>query len=114
MALFCCEKCKCIENSAFSNYHTRKMKDLWPIEYFGKALCSECGPLTYSDGTATGYGKWHGNFPKRTAVGMFVDQRGELWSESQIKGGALPEGWEIVGKIEDLDSHKNSLSKDNI
>jgi hypothetical protein len=29
-----------------------------------KALCSACGPTKYSDGSATGYGKWHGRFDR--------------------------------------------------
>lgn len=70
MAIFRCEKCGCAENTVFGLY--------WLADYFaenadwsevgeefrGKRLCSECAPSKLKDGTPTGYGKWHGKFPK--------------------------------------------------
>ncbi len=49
-------------------------------------LCSECDPSI---------GKWHGKFPKRTAVGMLVDQNGHLWRTD----GALPKHYQIIGSV---------------
>ena len=69
MSLFVCSKCHCIENTALCSYHSRKRVELFNWigleEYKGKALCSECGPLLYRDGTPTRLGKWHGKFPKQ-------------------------------------------------
>lgn len=69
MGLFICEKCGAIENTALGMY--------WASEYAhykdhpeldGKLLCSECVPLYYDDGSATGFtGEWHGNFKKEYA-----------------------------------------------
>jgi hypothetical protein len=36
----------------------------------GLALCSECAPLTFKDGSPTDYtGKWHGKFEKKKRDG---------------------------------------------
>lgn len=99
MPLFCCEKCKCVENTALSNYSSRN-KDIWSEEYIGKMLCSECGPPTYKSGSPARYGVWHGQFTKRSAVGMSIDQYGFLWSEEQLAAGYLPKHYRIVGKVE--------------
>ena len=70
MSIFKCEKCGCAENTALGWYWARKMvaddADWSEVgeEYKGKALCSECAPKFYKDGTPTGFGKWHGHFPK--------------------------------------------------
>jgi len=69
MPLFKCEKCGCVENTALGLYWTRHWVDNFDYsevgeEYKGRALCSECAPKRYSDGTPTKYGKWHGKFPK--------------------------------------------------
>ena len=99
MALFRCENCGCIENTAFSNYFARNMKKMWTPEYHGKQLCSECGPPTYLSGEKTQYGTWHGKFEKKSAIGMFIDQSGHLWSQAQIDAGYLPRNYTIVGKV---------------
>lgn len=99
MPLFRCDNCGCVENTAVSNYATRNMADIWPAEYVGKSLCSECGPPTYKDGTSSEYGKWHGRFEKRSANGMLIDQNGQLWSQGQIDAGYLPKHYSIVGKV---------------
>lgn len=99
MPLFCCEKCKCIENTALSNYASRN-QNIWSSEYIGKKLCSECAPSKYKSGKPTPYGVWHGKFPKKSAVGMLIDQYGFLWSDEQIAAGYLPKHYNIVGRIE--------------
>lgn len=72
MSLFKCAKCGCAENTALGWYHLRK--DLGKIadfskvgeQYRGEALCSECAPTHFKDGTPTGFfGRWHGRFPKK-------------------------------------------------
>lgn len=76
MSLFRCTKCKCIENTACSNF--------WVAVYFKKKLplCSECDPEI---------GLWHNLFEKKSAVGLEVDNVGILvnqWEhlEEQNKG----------------------------
>lgn len=67
MPLFKCECCGCIENTALGHYWSRfvtKFKDSTMNE---KALCSECMPDEFIDGTKTKGGKWHGKFPKKQA-----------------------------------------------
>ena len=71
MSLFICEKCHCIENTAFGWYWCRYIgKEPWfGSEYKdleGKALCSECAPPQFAEGKQTGFGKWHGRFEKKT------------------------------------------------
>lgn len=60
MSLYRCTECNCIENTALGHY--------WTIK---EPLCSECHT-----------GEWHGQFEKRDAAGMLVDQRGNLHSVS--------------------------------
>lgn len=82
MPCFVCAKCECIENTALSNYWMHKRIEIykWPEElepYKGMPLCSECGPVEFTDGSKAGNGRWHGRFEKKH------------WSESfEIK----PEG----------------------
>ena len=69
MPIFKCAKCGCAENTALGLYWTRKDTDLFDYsdvgeEFKGQALCSECAPTHFSDGTPTPWGKWHGHFPK--------------------------------------------------
>jgi len=68
MPLFICEKCGAIENSALGIWWTRDyMKDDFIYkdkEDYGKALCSECAPEKFKDGSSTKKGKWHNRFPK--------------------------------------------------
>ncbi len=61
MPLFRCEKCGCIENTALGHY--------WGDTEFSKALCSECEPPFYPDGSVNKSGsKWHNKFPKEQAT----------------------------------------------
>lgn len=66
MPLFICENCKCVENTALGHYWSRHIKDFKGTE-FEKALCSECLPLKFPDGSfCKSDSKWHGKFPKQT------------------------------------------------
>ena len=77
MSLFRCEQCGCVENTAASNYISRK----YPYSEDGKALpslpalCSECDPEI---------GKWHGLFPKKSAKGMMLASDGFLYSKEDV------------------------------
>jgi hypothetical protein len=64
MPLFVCENCGVIENTALGHYWSRKAVKVSKLELQGKALCSECCPETFIDGSPTGKGKWHDKFPK--------------------------------------------------
>lgn len=64
MSLYQCDECGVVENTAVGFYHTRNWEKLWPKEYVGRMLCSECGPPVHADGTDSGLGKWHGKFEK--------------------------------------------------
>lgn len=82
MPLFRCSKCGCVENTALSNF--------WQAVDKANALCSECDPAI---------GLWHGQFQKRSAAGMMVDQKGHLWSKEAIEAGQLPAAYRIVDEI---------------
>jgi hypothetical protein len=78
MSLFMCEKCFSIENTAVSDYYEDKYhKPPLPV------LCSECKT-----------GKWHGRFPKRSAVGMLMGEDNFLYS-------LPPHHTNIVGIVRD-------------
>ena len=64
MPLFICENCGCIENTALGFYWSRKHVKFKDEEMNGKALCSECMPLEFSNGVKAGEGKWHNKFSK--------------------------------------------------
>ena len=66
MGLFVCDKCHCIENTVFGRYWSKDYKDLWSKDNLGKALCSECAPITFKSGEPAHkeFGKWHDEFPK--------------------------------------------------
>lgn len=65
MPMFVCDSCNSVENTALGVYWTKDM-GLFGEEFNGKALCSECSPETYYDGSINKRGgKWHGRFPKR-------------------------------------------------
>lgn len=66
MSLFICEKCGAIENTALGFYWSRNLDHVKFIDEAlnGKALCSECMPTVFSDGSKAGNGRWHNRFPK--------------------------------------------------
>jgi hypothetical protein len=74
MPCFRCEKCGCIENTALGNWWCKDAEWNKGTE-FSKALCSECMPTVYPDGSKTKGGKWHGRFPKEQAT---EEHRGKL------------------------------------
>ena len=68
MSLYQCQKCGCKENTAKGLYHCRNNPEWFCFDDsddMNKALCSFCGPLTYSDGEDTKFGKWHGKFDRQ-------------------------------------------------
>lgn len=65
------------------------MSGYWQAEK-GAAVCSECDPAI---------GQWHGQFPKRSAVGMLVDQQGHLWRKEALEAGTIPNTCQIVGEV---------------
>lgn len=81
MPLFECSKCHCVENTALGNYWMPKV-DNEPV------LCSECDT-----------GTWHGEFEKKPAAGMKIDQSGFLWSQEEIDAGVFPKHYKIVGTV---------------
>jgi len=95
MSLYQCEKCGCVENTA-TGFFYGKDDARWPDDVRGKALCSACAPSNEPDGTATEFGVWHGQFPRRSAIGMLIDQRGFLWG----KQSTLPASVTIIGEVE--------------
>ncbi|MFK3741652.1 hypothetical protein [Massilia sp. TN1-12] len=78
MPIFMCHACGCIENTALSNYWVHTTLEGKP------GLCSACDPEI---------GKWHGEFPQRSAAGMLVDQSGHLWSSQE----SVPKHYQIMG-----------------
>ena len=65
MPLFICENCGTIDNTATGFYWSRKFIKFKDSKFNGKALCCECVPDTYDDGSKRRKsGKWHNHFPK--------------------------------------------------
>jgi hypothetical protein len=53
-----------MENTA-TGFYWMKKQDMWADKTLtNKALCSDCAPTSFSDGSKSGYGKWHNKFPK--------------------------------------------------
>ncbi len=73
MALFKCEPCGCIENTALCNWANRRKQN-------PRALCSECDP---------DIGEWHKHFDKKPAKGMLLGNDGFLYSQGEIDSGGL-------------------------
>src|SRR5574344_1756261 len=66
MGVFVCDKCGCVENTALGRYWMKDYDDMWDTDNLGLALCSECAPTHYKDGSETGFNHtWHGKFPKK-------------------------------------------------
>lgn len=69
MSMFVCDKCNTLENTALGHYWGRN-SNYFGEELKGLALCSECTPKFYNDGSPCRKGgKWHGKFPKRQYTG---------------------------------------------
>jgi hypothetical protein len=86
MGLFKCSKCNCIENTALGHYWGSDRSEGYDWdesnkEFKGKPLCSECAPKTYSDThEPTGFGKWHGRFPKRNINEIPEKERSNIYN----------------------------------
>lgn len=66
MPLFVCDECECVENTATGFYWTRNSIYFKDESKNGKALCSECMPKEFDDGSINhSAGKWHNRFSKR-------------------------------------------------
>lgn len=108
MPIFMCEEpgCLTIDNTAVTHYWTRDAHH-WPKAYRGRKLCSEHGPpfmikphdLDEKPICKTYFGKWHNRFPKRSAVGMMVDDQGFLWSKDQVRNRTYGRNTKIVGEV---------------
>ena len=68
MSLYQCEVCGCCENTALAMQGFKGIEDGFDYtgieDRKGKLLCSECGPAKDDDDDRSGFGKWHGEFPK--------------------------------------------------
>lgn len=64
MALYQCDKCGAVDNTALGWFWSRNRPNLTRPEDLGKKLCSVCAPTTFPDGTPTGKGKWHNRFKR--------------------------------------------------
>lgn len=66
MPYFVCGECGCVDNTALGRWWGRDLTNFKDSYFNGKALCSECAPTEWSDGSkARDWGKWHNKFPKR-------------------------------------------------
>jgi len=106
--LFRCEKCGCVESVEFGRYFCKEDTKMWDEGNLGKALCSECAPSTYKNGTLTKYGKWHNHFPKVSADGMYIDIHGFLWKVDDVKNTSFSSIHKIIGVV-GLDVFKKNL-----
>lgn len=88
MSLFMCEKCHCVENTALSNYWFRSITNDFEMRAEPlPALCSACDP---------DIGQWHGVFPKRSAIGLYVDKDGFLHAAVELMSAHRPT---VVAKV---------------
>lgn len=103
MSLYVCDNCDCIENTALGAYWSRNAPDVYPKEYQGKALCSECGPPFYINGTPTHFGVWHGKFEKES-----LSQYREKYPDSEVLGHPIPKPVKVL-KDYVLNRKKNKI-----
>lgn len=83
MALFMCENCNCVENTACSDYWIDKIEG-------NPLLCSECQ-----------YGKWHDKFEKVTAKGCFIDNDGFVYFPEEVNEEKME--WKYNPQIKMID-----------
>lgn len=78
MSIFVCDKCRCVDNTATSDYWALTNEYLYKDytfqdslkEYMGKPLCSECAKIIFDNTGNNGKvvdGKWHNRFEKKLA-----------------------------------------------
>lgn len=87
MSIFECSKCHCVENTACCGYNYRGDNP---------ALCSECDPA---------FGKWHGIFEKKSAVGYLLGNDGFLYHKSDrksLKWREEHQGFKILKEVRRL------------
>ena len=88
MPLFVCDVCECVENTALGHYWGRGQNFFGP-ELKGKALCSECSPATFIDGSKNSDGgRWHGKFPKRKVTQEDLDGGGFMTPDGRVSAPA--------------------------
>lgn len=56
MPAFACDVCNGIDNTALGHWWTRNTLEFKDASLKGKALCSECAPTTWRDGSPTSWG----------------------------------------------------------
>ena len=78
MPLFVCDLCLTIENTGAGFYWSRNIKNLWSDAALqGKALCSECAPTSFKDGSPNKRGgAWHNRFKKQIATPLNITLAG--------------------------------------
>jgi hypothetical protein len=81
MPLYRCTMCGCFDNTGLTDFWVRHLRQL-------PALCSDCSPGL----------RWHGRWPKTSAVGMLVDGRGFLWRPQELT--QIP-NLDIVGIVQE-------------
>lgn len=69
MSRFKCSKCGAIDDASLTDYWLIKWSPNlynWKglEDYYGKPLCSQCGPSKLASGASSGLGKWHNKFPR--------------------------------------------------
>ena len=118
MSLFQCDNCGCVENTALAaQSYPEVFAELFDWtgieEKKAMKLCSACGPTTYSDGTPTEYGKWHGQFDQTfLPKGKFKTSRnGNL--EHIATGDQNYSKWKVkpFKKVDKLQSQVEQLQK---
>lgn len=73
MGLFICDECDVLENMARGHFLGREFSDWFEdVSKNGKALCSQCTPTNYSDGTPTNLGVWHGHFERMIMTSEYL------------------------------------------
>ena len=97
MPLFVCDECSAIDNTATGSYWSRERVQWKDRAKNGKALCSQCSPTEYSDGSLNSDGgKWHGLFTRTIATPevlvrmklknfVYLGPFEHLWEETKTK-----------------------------
>jgi len=78
MPLFVCDECKVVENTACGHYWTRGQGFYKDKDRDKKALCSQCMPSEFNDGSKSSKGgQWHGRFERQIATKKLIKKWGE-------------------------------------
>lgn len=76
MPLYMCSECGSVDNTALGGYWRQEMEAGFDRNKF-KPLCSACYPQI---------GKWHDEFPRRSAEGFVQDKAGKLYKPEEAEG----------------------------